>query len=237
MYCSCLSSWKTSRFVYWTISSHSCSISSSSCFNLFSYSTIFCCIPFSLFSRFSVIFVSLSSFLFWISIVSFNCLMPCHSWLNFSFFDLDFPHVASAIMFGFFMSNINRSVISSKLQIVGYSIKLGYYTYYYNTIPWLVQIEFTLTSTKTFLGKQWENTVHFHKEDIISFIIMKKEDLLRIDVNILCCEPGPVRLNWWWVPVIYSAVIPVFIMSWYDISWLFYLPIWLWMFNAEFAIY
>jgi len=141
MYCSCLSSWKTSRFVFWTISSRSCSFSSSNWFNLFSYSTIFCCIPFSLFSWFCVILVSLSSFPFWMSIVSFNYLMPCQSWLNFSSFELDFPHVASFFMCGFFISNINRSVISSKLQIVWYSIKLGYYTHYYNTIPCFIQIE------------------------------------------------------------------------------------------------
>ena len=67
--------------------------------------------------------------------------MPCQSWLNFSSFELDFPHVASAIMVGFFISNIIRSEISSKLQIVWYSIKLGYYTHYYNTIPCLIQIE------------------------------------------------------------------------------------------------
>jgi len=35
-------------------------------------------------------------------------------------------------MLDFFISNINRSVISSKLQIVWYSIRLGYYTHYYN---------------------------------------------------------------------------------------------------------
>jgi len=33
------------------------------------------------------------------------------------------------------------SVFSSKLHIVLYSIKLGYYTHYYNTIPCLIQIE------------------------------------------------------------------------------------------------
>jgi len=33
------------------------------------------------------------------------------------------------------------SVFSSKLHIVLYSIKLGYYTHYYNTILCLIQIE------------------------------------------------------------------------------------------------
>ena len=128
MNCSCLSSWKTSRFVFWTISSRGCSFVSSSWFNLFLWSTIFFCIPFSLFSRFCVILVNLSSFLFWMSIVSFNCLIPCQSWLNFfSSFELDILH-------GFFISNINRSVFSSKLHIVWYSNKLGHYTHYYNTI-------------------------------------------------------------------------------------------------------
>jgi len=42
-------------------------------------------------------------------------------------------------MLNFFVSIINRSVISSKLQIVRYSIKLGYYTHYYNTIPCFIQ--------------------------------------------------------------------------------------------------
>ena len=86
MYCSCLSSWKTSRFVFWTISSRSCSFFSSSWFNLFAYSTIFFCIPFSLFSRFFVILVTLSSFSFWMSNVSFNCWIPCQSWYNCFFF-------------------------------------------------------------------------------------------------------------------------------------------------------
>ena len=132
MYCSCLSSWKTSRFVFWTILSRSGSFTSLSWFNLFSYSTIFCYIPFSLFPRFCVILVSLSSFPFWMRIVSFNSLMPCQSWLK--FFKLD-------ILLGFFISNNNRSVFNSKLHIVLYSIKLGYYTHYYNTIPCLIQIE------------------------------------------------------------------------------------------------
>jgi len=47
-------------------------------------------------------------------------------------------------MLDFFVSIIIRSVISSKLQIVRYSINLGYYTHYYNTIPCLIQIEFKL---------------------------------------------------------------------------------------------
>jgi len=44
-------------------------------------------------------------------------------------------------MLDFIVSIINRSVISSKLQIVRYSIKLGYYTHYDNTIPFLIQME------------------------------------------------------------------------------------------------
>ena len=144
MYCSCLSSWKTSRFVFWTISSRSYSFFSSSWFNVFSYSTIFFRIPCSLFSRFCVILVSLSSFSLWMSIVSFNCWIPCQNWLNFfSSLELGFPHVAWFIMLGFFKSNINRSVFRSKLHIVWYSIKLGYYTHYYKTIQHypLIQIE------------------------------------------------------------------------------------------------
>jgi len=42
---------------------------------------------------------------------------------------------------------INRSVISSKLQFVRYSIKLSYYTHYYNTIRCLIEIESTLVPT------------------------------------------------------------------------------------------
>jgi len=71
------------------------SFSCSSWFNLFSYSTIVFCIPLSLFSRFCVILVSLSSFSFWmlinLSIVSFNSLMPCQSWLNFLLLNLFLP--------------------------------------------------------------------------------------------------------------------------------------------------
>jgi len=37
-------------------------------------------------------------------------------------------------MLDFFKSNINRSVFCSKLYIVWYSIKLGYYTHYCNSI-------------------------------------------------------------------------------------------------------
>ena len=58
MYCSCLSSWKTSIFVFWTILWRTCSFLCSSFFSLCSYSTIFCCIAFSLFS----IVVSVSRF-------------------------------------------------------------------------------------------------------------------------------------------------------------------------------
>jgi len=50
------------------------------------------CITFRLFSRFCVILVSLSSFSLWMSIVSFNCLIPCQSWYNFFFLlNLIFP--------------------------------------------------------------------------------------------------------------------------------------------------
>ena len=45
---------------------------------------MFFCIPFSLFSRFCVMLVGLSSLSFWmlvyLSIVSFNSLMPCQGW-------------------------------------------------------------------------------------------------------------------------------------------------------------
>jgi len=37
-------------------------------------------------------------------------------------------------MLDFFKSNMNRSMFHSKLHFVWYSIKLGYYTHYYNTI-------------------------------------------------------------------------------------------------------
>ena len=136
MYCSCPPSWKTMRSVLWTISLRSCSILLQADSTYFHVEPFFC-IPFSLFSRFCVILVSLSSFSFWMLVsscsVSFNSVMSCQSWLKFSSFEFDFTHVASFTMLDFFMWSITHYQQvnkSSKMQIVWYSINFGYYINY-----------------------------------------------------------------------------------------------------------
>jgi len=76
--------------------------SSSSWLNLFSCSTMFFLYFISLFPRFCVILVSLTSFTFLFSVYC-NSLKPCQSWLKSSSFQFDFTHAASFITCGLFM--------------------------------------------------------------------------------------------------------------------------------------
>jgi len=89
MYCSCLPSWKTIIYVFWTISMRSCIFTSTGSLRLFSCYALFVCIPFGLFSRFYVRSVSFS----------FMFLMACQTWLKISSVEVYFSHVASFISF------------------------------------------------------------------------------------------------------------------------------------------